>query len=391
MDLDLSVDSEKPPPPNAKVENANLHMNYPKKKDFIKIRTIGTGATGKVFLVKSQHDGNLYAMKVTKKSDMMKQNKIKRLLTQREILITAQHPFIVTLHWCWHEKDAIYFIMDYCEGGDLYGLLEKYGRLPEKSVKFYCAEVLTALEYLHSLGYAYRDLKPENVLIDLDGHIKLADFDLAKSSNSPLKPHIIKKLFGDIKISSIPNLITNSLVGTLPYLAPEIIEDNGYSSTVDWWTLGVLMYELLYGTTPFKGKTPKELYENITKEKVKFSKKVEVSKDAKNLILALLTTSKKRLGFECGASDIKKHPFFKNINWALLRSTKVPFKPKVVQSDIEYSQSLCDQWKYSPENSSLDENTNITGNLICTDDIVSCPSANTNNDPFYFIKSETIY
>ena len=213
MESDPSAESEKPPPLQLK--------KHPKKKDFIKIKTIGAGATGKVFLVKSQYDGNVYAMKVTKKSDMIKQNKIKRLLTQREILITSQHPFIVTLHWCWHEKDAIYFIMDYCEGGDLYGLIRKYKRLTEKSVKFYCAEVLVALEYLHSMGYIYRDLKPENVLIDLDGHIKLADFDLAKTSTTPLKPQVIKEIFGNIKkISSIPNITTDSIVGTLHYLAP---------------------------------------------------------------------------------------------------------------------------------------------------------------------------
>jgi protein-serine/threonine kinase len=385
MELDLSVDTEKPPPwtislkPDKK--NPELqHIMHPKKKDFIKLRTVGSGATGKVFLVKSQHDGNLYAMKVTKKSDMIKQNKIKRLLTQREILITAQHPFIVTLHWCWHEKDAIYFIMDYCEGGDLFELLRKYKKLPEKSVQFYCAEVLVALEYLHSLGYVYRDLKPENVLIDLDGHIKLADFDLAKVCDSPLKPQVIKNLFGDIKISNIPNITTNSFVGTSQYLAPEIIQSNGHSSTVDWWTFGVLMYELLYGTTPFKGKTTEELFENITKEKVKFPKKVNVSKDAKNLIRSLLTTSKKRLGSECGASDIKDHAFFKNVNWALLRSEKVPFKPKVVEYEIDYSL----------ENNSLENEVSITANLICEDNIVSCPSANTNNDPFHFIKRNSI-
>ena len=196
------------------------------KRDFEEIRLIGRGNVGKVYLVRLKGTDELYAMKVLSKEEMIKKNKVKRVMTEREILAAAHHPFIVTLHWCWTSKNHIYFVMDWCAVGEFFRVLQRNPNkcLKEEAVKFYAAEVLTALEYLHIMGFIYRDLKPENILLHATGHLKLTDFDLSKASENPTAPHVVREMFGgDIKkISSVPDLITNSFVGTAEYIAPEV-------------------------------------------------------------------------------------------------------------------------------------------------------------------------
>jgi protein-serine/threonine kinase len=280
-------------------------------------------------------------MKVLKKSDMIKKNTIKRAYTEREILLTSKHPFIVSLYHCWHEKDALYFVMEYCQCGDLYSLLQKQKRLSEEVVKFYCAEILLALEYLHCNGYVYRDLKPENVLIHHSGHIKLTDFDLSKMSDSPNKNHIIREFLGGNikKISIVPNLVSNSFVGTVHYLAPEMIENKGHGSSVDWWTFGILIYELLTGSPPFKPEVH-QTHPSSSHGKIKFPTNLKISKNAKNMIRDLLNPNpKKRLGSKNGACDIKEHPFFESINWSLIRNQLPPLMPTNIKS-IESVESV---------------------------------------------------
>lgn len=184
-------------------------------------------------------------------------------------------------------------------GGEFFRVLQRMPNkcLPEEAVRFYCAEVLLALEYLHILGFIYRDLKPENILLHESGHIKLTDFDLSKASDTPTQPQVVREMFGEIKrVSTVPDLTTNSFVGTAEYIAPEVISGFGHSSAVDWWTFGILMFEMLYGRAPFKGKTREEIFKSIMDEKLKFPKEVPVSKEAKNMMKALLTPDvKKRL------------------------------------------------------------------------------------------------
>ena len=312
--------------------------------DFKKICYLGCGNTGKVYLVRHCKDNKkqLYAMKVFTKESMLKNNRIKRVLTEREILITSQHPFIVSLHWCWHAKNEIYFVLDYCSGGDFYNILQKMPNkcLPESTVKFYSAEILLALEYLHLLGYIYRDLKPENILLHKSGHIKLADFDLSKSTGTPTKTEIIKEILGKhIGVSVTPDCITNSFVGTPCYIAPEIINKNGnHTFAVDWWSFGILLYEMLYGDLPFQGASREDTFKAITTEKLKLPNRPNVSNNARKLIKSLLTTDvNKRLGTEHGASDIKRHPFFDGINWGLLRNTTPPLIPSEQRGSNERS------------------------------------------------------
>ncbi|KFY12505.1 hypothetical protein V491_06768, partial [Pseudogymnoascus sp. VKM F-3775] len=247
---------------------------------FDKIKLIGKGDVGKVYLVREKKSSRLYAMKVLSKKEMIKRNKIKRALAEQEILATSNHPFIVTLYHSFQSEDHLYLCMEYCSGGEFFRALQtRPGKcIPEDDARFYAAEVTAALEYLHLMGFIYRDLKPENILLHQSGHIMLSDFDLSKQSDPGGKPTMIIGRNGtntnslptiDTK-SCIANFRTNSFVGTEEYIAPEVIKGCGHTSAVDWWTLGILVYEMLYGTTPFKGKNRNATFANILRDDVPF-------------------------------------------------------------------------------------------------------------------------
>lgn len=283
------------------------------------IKLLGEGHVGKVYLVVEQSTNKQYALKVLNKEVMLQTNKVKRMLTEREILATAEHPFIVTFYKSFMDDENLYFLMDYCAGGDLYHLLQSQPghHLHEEHAKFYAAEVLIALEYLHAIGFIYRDLKPENILIHVNGHIALTDFDLCKGSTNLLElPETLEALE--------PHMITNSFCGTADYMAPEILEDKGHSAPVDWWALGILINEMLTGHTPYEGRNVEEIFAHIRKHELRLSK--ELSHSAKSLIQELLNPdSRKRLGTKHGASDIKKHKWFKGIEWNLILNMTPPY------------------------------------------------------------------
>lgn len=308
--------------------------------DFEKLKLLGRGDVGKVYLVRLKNTQKLFAMKVLKKEEMIERNKVKRVLTEREILATADHPLIVTLYASFQSRDRLYFIMEYCAGGEFFRMLQRQPnkRLPESTVRFYAAEVLLALEYLHMMGFIYRDLKPENILLHHTGHIRLTDFDLSKQSASQICPKVVNRgmFWGHIfskdsgKVDTKVMQQFNSFVGTEEYIAPEVITGYGHSSAVDWWTFGILIFEMLFGYTPFKGKTQSETFSHILHKKLEFPPDVPVSKNCKDLIKKLLVPDqKKRLGHKHGAADIKEHPFFKGINWALIRNEKPPIIPEI--------------------------------------------------------------
>ncbi|EFX04188.1 serine/threonine-protein kinase [Grosmannia clavigera kw1407] len=310
-------------------------------QSFDKIKLIGKGDVGKVYLVREKKSARLYAMKVLSKKEMIKRNKIKRALAEQEILATSNHPFIVTLYHSFQSEDYLYLCMEYCSGGEFFRALQtRPGKcIPEDDARFYAAEVTAALEYLHLMGFIYRDLKPENILLHQSGHIMLSDFDLSKQSDSGGKPTMIVGKNGastsslptiDTK-SCIANFRTNSFVGTEEYIAPEVIKGSGHTSAVDWWTLGILIYEMLYGTTPFKGKNRNATFANILREEIPFpdhSSAPQISNLCKSLIRKLLIKDEnRRLGARAGASDIKAHPFFRTTQWALIRHMKPPIVP----------------------------------------------------------------
>ncbi|KAK9322876.1 kinase-like domain-containing protein [Lipomyces orientalis] len=318
---------------------------------FDKIKLLGKGDVGKVYLVREKKTSRLYAMKVLSKREMIKRNKIKRALAEQEILATSNHPFIVTLYHSFQSDEYLYLCMEYCMGGEFFRALQtRAGKcIPEDDARFYAAEVTAALEYLHLMGFIYRDLKPENILLHQSGHIMLSDFDLSKQSDSGGQPTIVGGSSGrsgsqhnmpaiDTK-ACIADFRTNSFVGTEEYIAPEVIKGNGHTSAVDWWTLGILIYEMLYGTTPFKGKNRNATFANILKHDVQFAPyppsassspnpPQTVSNFCKSLIRKLLCKDEnRRLGSRAGASDIKAHPFFKTTQWALLRNMTPPMIP----------------------------------------------------------------
>ncbi|KAK3186424.1 serine/threonine protein kinase, AGC [Lecanicillium sp. MT-2017a] len=308
---------------------------------FDKIKLIGKGDVGKVYLVREKKSNRLYAMKVLSKKEMIKRNKIKRALAEQEILATSNHPFIVTLYHSFQSEDHLYLCMEYCSGGEFFRALQtRPGKcIPEDDARFYAAEVTAALEYLHLMGFIYRDLKPENILLHQSGHIMLSDFDLSKQSDLGGKPTMIVGKNGartdalptiDTR-SCIANFRTNSFVGTEEYIAPEVIKGSGHTSAVDWWTLGILIYEMLYGTTPFKGKNRNATFANILREDIPFPDHAgapQISNLCKSLIRKLLIKDEnRRLGARAGASDIKVHPFFRTTQWALIRHMKPPIVP----------------------------------------------------------------
>ncbi|GAB1313248.1 serine/threonine protein kinase, AGC [Madurella fahalii] len=310
-------------------------------QSFDKIKLIGKGDVGKVYLVREKKSSRLYAMKVLSKKEMIKRNKIKRALAEQEILATSNHPFIVTLYHSFQSEDYLYLCMEYCSGGEFFRALQtRPGKcISEEDARFYAAEVTAALEYLHLMGFIYRDLKPENILLHQSGHIMLSDFDLSKQSDPGGKPTMIIGKNGtsstslptiDTK-SCIANFRTNSFVGTEEYIAPEVIKGSGHTSAVDWWTLGILIYEMLYGTTPFKGKNRNATFANILREDIPFPDHAgapQISNLCKSLIRKLLIKDEnRRLGARAGASDIKSHPFFRTTQWALIRHMKPPIIP----------------------------------------------------------------
>ncbi|KAL5707341.1 non-specific serine/threonine protein kinase [Ranunculus cassubicifolius] len=303
---------------------------------FKPIRHLGFGDTGSVYLVELQNTGELYAMKAMDKSVMINRNKVHRACIEREIISMLDHPFLPALYSSFQTATHVCLITDFCEGGELFALLEKQPMkiFNEDSARFYAAEVVVGLEYLHCLGIIYRDLKPENLLLQKDGHIVLTDFDL--SFLTSCKPQVLfdslpSKRRRKSRTQPLPTFVaepttqSNSFVGTEEYIAPEIITGTGHSSAIDWWALGILLYEMLYGRTPFRGKNRQKTFANILHKDLNFPSSIPASLAARKLMNGLLHRDPaQRLGSNSGANDIKSHPFFRGINWPLIRCMTPP-------------------------------------------------------------------
>uniref|UniRef100_A0A126X3J4 non-specific serine/threonine protein kinase n=2 Tax=Chlamydomonadaceae TaxID=3051 RepID=A0A126X3J4_9CHLO len=321
---------------------------------FRRVKQLGAGDVGLVDLVQLQGSDFKFAMKTLDKFEMQERNKVARVLTEEAILSAVDHPFLATLYCTIQTDTHLHFVMEYCDGGELYGLLNSQPkkRLKEAHVRFYAAEVLLALQYLHLLGNVYRDLKPENILLHHTGHVLLTDFDLSfsKGVTKPrVERHVVPKKKAtkgsgaagataaqqaynpadEFLMIAEPEARANSFVGTEEYLAPEIINATGHSAGVDWWSFGILIYELVYGVTPFRGARRDETFENIIKAPLRFPSKPVVSEACIDLVTQLLIKDPaKRLGAKAGAEEIKQHAFFRGINWALLRNETPPYVPR---------------------------------------------------------------
>lgn len=302
---------------------------------FKPIKPLGCGDTGSVHLVELLGSSELYALKAMEKSALLNRNKVHRACIERQIIALLDHPFLPTLYTSFETPTHVCLITDFCPGGELFALLDKQPMkmFKEDSARFYAAEVVIGLEYLHCLGIIYRDLKPENILLQKDGHVTLADFDLSLVTSC--KPQIVKYPLhhGRRRSRSQPPPVfvaepitqSNSFVGTEEYIAPEIITGEGHSSSIDWWALGILLYEMLYGRTPFRGKNRQKTFGNILHKDLTFPSSIQVSLAARQLINALLQRDPaRRLGSSTGANEIKQHPFFQSINWPLIRCMVPP-------------------------------------------------------------------
>ncbi|PSS35174.1 Serine/threonine-protein kinase [Actinidia chinensis var. chinensis] len=372
---------------NVKAKEGQLGLGH-----FRLLKKLGFGDIGSVYLAELRGFSCLFAMKVMDKGMLAGRKKLVRAQTEREILSLLDHPFLPTLYSHFETEKFSCLLMEFCSGGDLHILRQRQPgkHFSEQAARFYASEVLLALEYLHMMGVVYRDLKPENVLVREDGHIMLSDFDLSlrcyvsptlvRSTMEPsctissyciqpscidpacklpicveppcfqpscFKPRFFKSNTSKAKAErtkplmnsdSLPVLIAEptaarsmSFVGTHEYLAPEIIRGDGHGSAVDWWTFGIFLYELLHGRTPFKGSGNRETLFNVVGQPLKFPEGSTVSFAAKDLVRGLLEKDpQKRLGFKRGTTEIKQHPFFESVNWALIRSNQPPEIPKPV-------------------------------------------------------------
>lgn len=356
------------------------------------LKRLGCGDIGSVYLSELSGTRCYFAMKVMDKASLASRKKLNRAQTEREILQLLDHPFLPTLYTHFETDRFSCLVMEFCPGGDLHTLRQKQpGKyFSEYAARFYAAEVLLAIEYLHMLGVVYRDLKPENVLVRDDGHIMLSDFDL--SLRCAVSPTLIRtsafdsdprraggsfcvqptcmeptsvciqpacfmpKLFGqkskkktrktrsELGQSTInlPELLAEptsarsmSFVGTHEYLAPEIIKGEGHGSAVDWWTFGIFLHELLYGKTPFKGSGNRATLFNVVGQQLKFPESPSTSYAGRDLIRGLLAKEpQQRLGVKRGATEIKQHPFFEGVNWALIRCSTPPEVPRPVEAEL---------------------------------------------------------
>lgn len=308
--------------------------------DFEIIKPISRGAFGRVFLAKKRTTGDLFAIKVLKKADMIRKNAVESILAERDILITVRNPFVVRFFYSFTCRENLYLVMEYLNGGDLYSLLRNLGCLDEEVARVYIAEVVLALEYLHSLRVVHRDLKPDNLLIAHDGHIKLTDFGLSKvgliNSTDDLSGPAVSgtSLLEEDESHTYTSedqrerRKKRSAVGTPDYLAPEILLGTGHAYTADWWSVGVILFELLVGIPPFNAEHPQTIFDNILNRKIPWPEVPdEMSLEAHDLIDRLLTEDpNQRLGAR-GASEVKQHVFFKDINWDTLSRQKAAFVP----------------------------------------------------------------
>ncbi|KAL5699962.1 Serine/threonine-protein kinase d6pkl2 [Ranunculus cassubicifolius] len=374
-----------------RARDGNLGLSH-----FRLLKRLGCGDIGSVYLSELSGTKSYFAMKVMDKTSLASRKKLLRAQTEREILQGLDHPFLPTLYTHFETEKFSCLVMEFCPGGDLHTLRQKQpGKyFSEQAVKFYVAEVLLAMEYLHMLGIVYRDLKPENVLVREDGHIMLSDFDL--SLRCTVSPTLVRSTFSESEsmrknpafcvqpacieppsciqpacvvpttcfsprffsssrskkekkarneignqVSPLPELMAEptgarsmSFVGTHEYLAPEIIKGEGHGSAVDWWTFGIFLYELLFGRTPFKGSGNRATLFNVVGQPLRFPESPVVSFSARDLIRGLLVKEPQhRLAYKRGATEIKQHPFFEGVNWALIRCATPPEVPKPVEME----------------------------------------------------------
>lgn len=306
-----------------KLEFQKTDKRHYRPEDFAILKLIGKGTFGQVFQVRKKDTQRIYAMKVLSKKIIVQKKEVAHTLGERNILVRtamADSPFIVGLKFSFQTPTDLYLVTDYMSGGELFWHLQKEGRFQEGRAKFYIAELILALQHLHHHDIVYRDLKPENILLDANGHIALCDFGLSKANLTK-------------------DDTTNTFCGTTEYLAPEVLlDDQGYTKMVDFWSLGVLVFEMCCGWSPFYAEDTQQMYKNIAFGKVRFPRDA-LSNEGRNFVKGLLNRNPRhRLGALSDAEELKAHPFFEDVDWKALSNKNLvpPFKPRL-KSELDTS------------------------------------------------------
>ncbi|KAI1911081.1 Serine/threonine-protein kinase [Ophidiomyces ophidiicola] len=340
--------------------------------NFQTLKIIGKGAFGEVKLVQRKSDGKIYALKSLIKSEMFKKDQLAHVRAERDILADSKdNPWLVKLHASFQDKAYLYLLMEFLPGGDLMTMLIKYEIFSEDITRFYMAELVMAIEAVHKLGFLHRDIKPDNILLDRGGHIKLTDFGLStggkKQHDNSYYQQLLKNtsaskdknrnsgFFNDAINLTVSNrgqintwrksrrAMAYSTVGTPDYIAPEIFNGQGYTYLCDWWSVGAIMFECLIGWPPFCTEQQNDVYRKILnwKECLYFPEEMTLSRDSEHLIRSFLCDPEDRIGQEGGqhggANQIKNHPFFRGVVWDQLRKIRAPFEPRLTSNvDVSY-------------------------------------------------------
>ncbi|PKI83104.1 Serine/threonine-protein kinase [Malassezia vespertilionis] len=346
--------------------------------DFRTVKVIGKGSFGEVRVVQKVDTGKIYAMKTLRKSEMLKKDQLAHVRAERDVLAESNSPWIVQLYYSFQDTAYLYLLMEFLPGGDLMTMLIKYDTFSEDVTRFYIAECVLALESIHILGFIHRDVKPDNILIDNKGHIKMSDFGLSTGFHKQHDNAYYQKLLEDpvpqneeqsnrnsVAVNSITLTLSNkdqiatwkanrrklaySTVGTPDYIAPEIFLQQGYGNECDWWSLGTIMFECLCGYPPFCSDNAHDTYRKILawRETLQFPDDIHLSPEAEDLIRRLISAPEERLG-KTGAQEIMDHPFFAGVDWSTIRRIDAPFVPHL-QSVTDTSYFPTEDYQDVPE------------------------------------------
>ncbi|ESO83280.1 hypothetical protein LOTGIDRAFT_169498 [Lottia gigantea] len=316
--------------------------------DFSPLKVIGRGAFGEVRLVQKKDTGHVYAMKILRKMDMLEKDQVAHVRAERDILVEADHQWVVKMYYSFQDAQNLYLIMEFLPGGDMMTLLMKKDTLTEEQTQFYISETALAIESIHKLNFIHRDIKPDNLLLDSRGHIKLSDFGLCTGMKKSHRTEFYKDLSqakpGDFNSGNPMDskrraeswkrnrrALAYSTVGTPDYIAPEVFMQTGYNSSCDWWSLGVIMYEMMIGYPPFCSENPQETYRKVInwRDTLVFPPDVPISNEAKEVIQRFCCDGEHRLGAG-GISEIKSHPFFQSVDWDHIRE-----RPAAIPVDVK--------------------------------------------------------
>ena len=335
-------------------ESEELRKNRIKQtiRDYESIKIIGRGAFGEVHVCRVIKTGEIVAIKKIKKEEIIKKNQIIHIRNEQKFMSKVKSPWIVELKASFQDNDFLYLVMEFLPGGDFMNLLIEKDKLTEEEAKFYTAELILAVESIHKLDCIHRDIKPDNILIDKTGHIKLSDFGLAKVSDKLYEQNSTKTP------NYNPNKRTHqklySCVGTAFYVAPEVLKKKGYSQEIDWWSVGVIFYEMLVGYAPFYAEETQEVINKVLGKIWEVPEEIKLSKEALDFMKRMMSDPNERLG-KNGSEEIKSHPFFKGVDWDNIRNNmKPPFIPDIENDyDTKYFETFEEIEPFYPHKKSI--------------------------------------